>query len=107
MTPKLSVEPVNGFGTSEGTAQDRQRQQEQQQPRLSQFEIWLADLEKNPDQPEIWRRLCDMAEVSGDEPKIRLAYDALLKQYPNTVRIRSNTNISQKTPPFHLKLNVN
>jgi cleavage stimulation factor subunit 3 len=57
-------------------------------PVLSQFESWLADLEKNPDQPEQWRRFIDMAENTGDPAKIRTAYDALLKQYPNTVRER-------------------
>ncbi|KAJ7031146.1 Suf-domain-containing protein [Mycena alexandri] len=44
----------------------------------------MGRLKEHPHDPENWKRLIDVAESSGDIPRIREAYDALLKQYPNT-----------------------
>jgi cleavage stimulation factor subunit 3 len=44
----------------------------------------MARLKESPHDPESWKRLIDIVETSGDIPRIREAYDALLKQYPNT-----------------------
>ena len=40
---------------------------------------------QNLHQPETWRRLVNVGEATGDVSTISAAYDALLKQYPNTV----------------------
>ncbi|KAJ7738637.1 Suf-domain-containing protein [Mycena metata] len=50
----------------------------------SDFNTLMGCLKGNPHDPERWKRLVDVAESSGDVPRIREAYDALLKQYPNT-----------------------
>ncbi|KIY44838.1 TPR-like protein [Fistulina hepatica ATCC 64428] len=34
--------------------------------------------------PELWKRITEMADASGDHDKVRKAYDALLKRYPNS-----------------------
>ncbi|KAK6971578.1 hypothetical protein R3P38DRAFT_3496275 [Favolaschia claudopus] len=38
----------------------------------------------SPHDPETWKRFIDVAETGGDGAQIREAYEALLKQYPNT-----------------------
>ena len=57
---------------------------ESQQP-PSEYDLLNAQLTENPHNPEAWRRLVDVSEESGDIEKISATYDALLKQYPNTV----------------------
>lgn len=52
---------------------------------MSEYDALFARLKEKPHDPEGWRRLVDHAESSGEIDKIRAAYDALLKQYPNTV----------------------
>jgi cleavage stimulation factor subunit 3 len=42
---------------------------------------------ESPHNPDDWRRLIDLATNSGQISKIQLAYDELLKHYPNTVRV--------------------
>lgn len=54
-------------------------------PPPSEYDSLNVQLLQNPHQPEIWRRLVNVAEATGDISKISAAYDALLKQYPNTV----------------------
>jgi cleavage stimulation factor subunit 3 len=44
----------------------------------------MTRLQDSPHDPEGWKRLIDVAETSGDIARIRKAYDAVLKQYPNT-----------------------
>ncbi|KAJ7174432.1 Suf-domain-containing protein [Mycena filopes] len=51
---------------------------------VSDFDSQMGRLKENPHDPETWKRLIDIAESSGDISRIREAYDALLKQYPNT-----------------------
>ncbi|KAF8173783.1 hypothetical protein K438DRAFT_1610401 [Mycena galopus ATCC 62051] len=53
-------------------------------PPPSDYDALMARLKESPHDPESWKRLVDVAETSGDIPRIREAYDALLKQYPNT-----------------------
>ncbi|KAF7342718.1 mRNA 3'-end-processing protein RNA14 [Mycena sanguinolenta] len=53
-------------------------------PPLSDYDVLMARLKDSPHDPERWKRLIDVAESSGDIPRIRKAYDALLTQYPNT-----------------------
>lgn len=55
-------------------------------PKHSEFDLVFAALVKNPHQPELWKRLVELAEVSGETDKIVKTYEELLKQYPNTVR---------------------
>lgn len=55
------------------------------QPPRSEYDNLKAQLDENPHDPEAWRRLVDLAEASGDIERISATYDALLKQYPNTV----------------------
>lgn len=52
---------------------------------MSEYDALFSRLKEKPHDPEGWRRLVDNAESSGEIDKIRAAYDALLKQYPNTV----------------------
>lgn len=52
---------------------------------MSEYDALFARLKEKPHDPEGWRRLVDHAESNGEIDKIRAAYDALLKQYPNTV----------------------
>lgn len=54
-------------------------------PNMSEFDASFARLKEKPHDPEGWRRLVDLAESSGEIDKIRAAFEALLKQYPNTV----------------------
>lgn len=51
----------------------------------STFDALFAELRERPHNPDGWRRLVETAEQSGEAEKIRVAFDALLKQYPNTV----------------------
>ncbi|KAK7053797.1 mRNA 3'-end-processing protein RNA14 [Favolaschia claudopus] len=53
-------------------------------PPPSDFDTLKARLKESPHDPETWKRFVDVAESSGDGSQIREAYDALLKQYPNT-----------------------
>ncbi|KAJ6544221.1 hypothetical protein B0H19DRAFT_1076360 [Mycena capillaripes] len=50
----------------------------------SGYDALMARLQESPHDPESWKRLVDMAETSGEIVRIREAYDALLRQYPNT-----------------------
>ncbi|KAF7318017.1 hypothetical protein HMN09_00309000 [Mycena chlorophos] len=43
----------------------------------------LTRLQESPHDTEGWKRAVDLAESSHDLSRIRKAYDALLKQYPN------------------------
>ncbi|KAJ7197027.1 Suf-domain-containing protein [Mycena pura] len=52
-------------------------------PPPSDFDVLMTRLQESPHDPEGWKRLIDHAETSGDISRIRQAYDALLKQYPN------------------------
>lgn len=52
----------------------------------SGFDALLADLKERPHSPDGWRQLVEMAEQSGEAEKIRTTFDAVLRQYPNTVR---------------------
>jgi hypothetical protein len=54
-------------------------------PPLSEYDALTLQLLQSPHQPETWRRFVNVAEATGDISKISAAYDALLKQYPNTV----------------------
>jgi cleavage stimulation factor subunit 3 len=51
----------------------------------TEYDFLTVNLLQSPHQPETWRRLVNVAEATGDISKISAAYDALLKQYPNTV----------------------
>lgn len=55
------------------------------EPPPSEYESLTAELDQNPHNADAWRRRVRVAEESGDVEKISATYDALLKQYPNTV----------------------
>lgn len=57
----------------------------QDQPMPTEYEQLTEQLQKNPHDPESWKRLVHLVHNSGETPKIRATYEALLKQYPNTV----------------------
>lgn len=61
--------------------------QEQPQPPVppSDYDLLNKQVADNPHDNEAWRRLIDVAEASGDIDKISATYDAVLKQFPNTV----------------------
>ncbi len=52
----------------------------------SEFVSLHAQLVEKPHNPTLWKRLIELAEQSGDPETIKIAFDSLLKQYPNTVR---------------------
>ena len=53
---------------------------------LDEFDALYNQLQARPQDVGNWKRLVQLAEESDVDTKIRAAYDALLKQYPNTVR---------------------
>ncbi len=53
------------------------------QPSL--YDALNAQLARNPHNPDGWRLLISIAEKTGDIKQISEVYDALIKQYPNTV----------------------
>ncbi|KAM6489260.1 Suppressor of forked protein (Suf) domain containing protein [Amanita muscaria] len=55
-----------------------------QSPPTSEFDALFARLKEKQHDPEGWRKLVELAEASAEIDKIRAAFDALLKQYPNT-----------------------
>ena len=81
-------QPANG-GNSEATATATNGATTATSPAqsavMSEYDALFSRLKEKPHDPEGWRRLVDNAESSGEIDKIRAAYDALLKQYPNTV----------------------
>lgn len=53
-------------------------------PLTSDYDALMAWFKKLLYDLKSWKCLIDIVETSGDIPQIREAYDALLKQYPNT-----------------------
>lgn len=51
----------------------------------SSFDALLVQVQEHPDNPDRWRDLVEMAELSFEPEKIRTTFDTLLRQYPNTV----------------------
>jgi cleavage stimulation factor subunit 3 len=66
---------------------DSPMEDEPQEPPPSEYDALNAHLAENPHNPDAWRRLVRVAEESGDVEKISATYEALLKQYPNNVRM--------------------
>ena len=75
---------------------------------MSEYDALFARLKEKPHDPEGWRRLVDHAESSGEIDKIRAAYDALLKQYPNTVCFWSLicASLSLPSTPHHFSTHL-
>jgi cleavage stimulation factor subunit 3 len=65
----------------------------------SDFDVLFADLKEHPHNPDGWRRLVEMAESGGEAEKIRMIFDALLRQYPNTVSLVSSYGIASLNVP--------
>ena len=57
----------------------------QEMPTPTELDALTAQRHKKPHDPDKWRKRVALAESSGDTEQIRTTYDALLKQYPNTV----------------------
>ncbi|KAK0184254.1 hypothetical protein F5146DRAFT_938870 [Armillaria mellea] len=53
-------------------------------PLVSEFDSLRAQLAEQPHSPALWKRLVEIAEQSGETAKIKVAFDSLLQQYPNT-----------------------
>ena len=51
----------------------------------SEYDLLAKQVVDTPHDHDAWRRFIDVAEDTGDIDKISAAYDALLKQFPNTV----------------------
>ncbi|KAG6846892.1 hypothetical protein H0H93_011241, partial [Arthromyces matolae] len=57
-------------------------------PPPNEYENLMAEVKRRPPRnPSVWNRLVYLAEKSGDLDEIRASFDALLQQYPNTVRV--------------------
>jgi cleavage stimulation factor subunit 3 len=54
-------------------------------PPPSEYDLLNKQVADNPHDHDAWRRFVDVAEETGDIDKISATYDALLKQFPNTV----------------------
>jgi cleavage stimulation factor subunit 3 len=52
---------------------------------ISEWDTLRTQLRENPQDPDGWRKLVDLAEDSGDIEKVKETYDGLLEIYPNTV----------------------
>ncbi|KAJ7665265.1 Suf-domain-containing protein [Mycena polygramma] len=50
----------------------------------SDYDALITQLKEYPHDPDSWKRLVHIAETSSDIVRIRDAYDALIKRYPNT-----------------------
>ncbi|KAF7301152.1 CFIA complex component [Mycena indigotica] len=50
---------------------------------VDELDVALARLQESPHDTEGWKRAIDLAESMNDMSRIRKAYDALLKQFPN------------------------
>lgn len=74
----------------EGTVKMEQDQQEtsQQPQHTSEWTLLRQRVEDNPNDEAAWNAYVDKAEESGDNEKIKEAYEALLEKYPNTVRVQ-------------------
>ena len=84
----------------EDSSQEPQRQpssQEQtvnQEP-MSEYDRLRAHLKKDPHDATAWNMLIEQAEESADADRIKDAYEALLENYPNTVRTARSTRPSE------------
>jgi cleavage stimulation factor subunit 3 len=56
-------------------------------PPVSEYDSLQTYLAENRYDSSAWNKLIDLAEQSGDLPKIKDAYESLLQAYPNTVRL--------------------
>lgn len=63
--------------------------QEPTPPPPSEWEATRAALRSKPTDAELWLRLVDLAEDSGNIETVKDTYEALLEAYPNTVRVFS------------------
>ncbi|THU98597.1 Suf-domain-containing protein [Dendrothele bispora CBS 962.96] len=73
------VFPVNSSNTNENP-----NDQVERVPSPTEFDSLNAHLQEHPFDTEAWRRFIACAEDSGETKMIRTAYEALLKQYPNS-----------------------
>lgn len=79
---------------------------EETPPPLSEFESLQASLAEKVYDAAAWNRLVDLAEESGDLAKVKEVYEALLKAYPNTVRLFFLYIVSIFTCLTRLNLNL-
>lgn len=61
------------------------KEEELQQPHLSEWESLRNRLRDNPHDPEGWSKLVELAENSGEIEEIKETYESLFEIYPNTV----------------------
>lgn len=73
---------------------EQKPQQQPQQPQFnpslppappSEWDLLRSQLQESPFDTNLWNKLVDKAEESGDIDKIKTAYESLLEKYPNTV----------------------
>lgn len=84
---QLNVPPATPTDTS-AAQNGSQTQQDTEQMTVdppSEWELLHTQLAEKAHDPEGWNNFINMAEGSGDLDKIKEAYEALLKMYPNTV----------------------
>lgn len=74
-----------------------------QQSAMSEWDQLRQRAEEDCFNESAWDALIDYAEDSGDNEKIKQAYDALLQKYPNTVRTFVNSRITV-TESIHSRL---
>ena len=68
----------------------------------SEYDLLNKQVRDNPHDHDAWRRLVDVAEATGDIEKISPVYDALLKQFPNTVCLPPVDTPLDLSEPFFL-----
>ena len=54
---------------------------------LSEWQSLRQRVEENPYNTTAWEDLVENAELSGDQDKVKEAYESLLEKFPNTVGV--------------------
>ena len=85
--PPAAEHPENSLNGEELQTDKGESQEQVPEPETpSELDLLRTQLTENPHDPDRWRKLVELAELSGDIEKVKDAYEALLTVYPNTVR---------------------
>ncbi|KIK71023.1 hypothetical protein GYMLUDRAFT_33130 [Collybiopsis luxurians FD-317 M1] len=80
----IETDTTMAESATESTEPEAMHVEAEPESQLTESEKLRLRLRENPQDTEAWQRLILEAEESGSLDNIRAAYEALLKQYPNT-----------------------
>ncbi|KAH9950118.1 Suf-domain-containing protein [Amylocystis lapponica] len=81
----LQLNPQSFPPAAQGSTDDQSGlKQEPTPPPPSEWEVTRAELRSKPTDADLWLKLVDLAEDSGNIERIKDTYEALLEAYPNT-----------------------